>query len=49
VVEYWRQALDHYHDDCEQRFQQRRFNVSSTFEGMVRGDFDLDPEGARLS
>ncbi len=48
VIEYWRQALDHYHDDCEQRFQQRRLNVSSTFEGMVRGDFDLDPEGGQI-
>jgi len=48
VVEYWRPALDHYRHDCEQRHEQRRFNVSSTFEGMVRGDFDLDPESGQI-
>ena len=48
VVEYWRQALDDYHQYHEQRYQQRRFNVSATFEGMVRGDFDLDPESGEI-
>ena len=48
VVEYWRQALDHYDEDHEQRYQQRRLNVSSTFEGIVRGDFDLDPESGEI-
>ena len=48
LIQYWRQALDHYGEDSEQRFQQRRLNVSSTFEGMVRGDFDLDPESGEV-
>ena len=48
VIEYWRQALDHYDQDHDQRYQQRRLNVSATFAGMVRGDFDLDPESGQI-
>src|SRR5436190_15824663 len=46
ALDHWRSAIDH--RDAERadqdRFRRRSLRVSSTFDGMVRVDGDLDPE-----
>jgi len=44
LIAYWRQALDHHDEDSAVQHSRRRLSVASTFEGMVHGEFDLDPE-----
>jgi hypothetical protein len=47
VVSFWREAAEKERSlDGEERLRaRRRLHASVTFLGMVRGDFDLDPEG----
>ncbi len=47
VTTFWRQTVeqDRAMDGEEQLHLRRRLHASTTFLGMVRGDFDLDPEG----
>jgi len=45
LIAYWRQALDHDDSDGAMQRSRRRLSVASTFEGMVHGEFELDPEG----
>jgi hypothetical protein len=47
VVGFWRESAARERSlDGEERLRaRRRLHVSPTFLGMVRGDFDLDPEG----
>lgn len=47
VAAYWRQAVEDERslDGEEKLLARRRLHASATFLGMVRGDFDLDPEG----
>ncbi len=47
VAEHWKHMVDDggFHADEQQRYQRRRLHVSSTFQGMVAGDFELDAEG----
>jgi hypothetical protein len=44
LIAYWRQALDHHDEDAAVQHSRRRLHVAATFEGMVHGEFDLDPE-----
>ncbi|MDH3607024.1 MAG: 13E12 repeat family protein, partial [Acidimicrobiia bacterium] len=44
LIAYWRQALDHHDVDTALQRSRRRLSIASTFEGMVRGEFELDPE-----
>lgn len=44
LIAYWRQALDHKDETGDVQRSRRRLSIASTFEGMVRGEFELDPE-----
>ena len=44
LINYWRQALDHHNEGENARNQRRRLSIASTFDGMVHGEFELDPE-----
>lgn len=46
AVAYWRQAADpeRASEETERQYRLRRLHVSSTIDGMVRVDGDLDPE-----
>lgn len=44
LVAYWRQAMDHHDQDAAAQHRRRRLTIGSTFEGMVYGEFELDPE-----
>lgn len=48
LIAYWRQALDHHDEDGAARHRRRRLSIVSTFEGMVHGEFELDPEGGEV-
>jgi hypothetical protein len=47
IVSHWRQTVEaeRSFDAEEKLLARRRLHASVTFLGMVRGDFDLDPEG----
>ena len=47
VATFWKQTVEQERalDGHEQLRARRRLHASPTFLGMVRGDFDLDPEG----
>ena len=44
LIAYWRQALDHHNEDAARQRSRRRLSIAATFEGMVHGEFELDPE-----
>ena len=50
LVEYWRQTIDEPQtlEETNHLHQRRRLDVSATFEGLVRIDGDLDPEGGEI-
>ena len=50
AIDYWRQALDEAAalDDTNDLYERRHLHASSTFQGAVRVDGDLDPEGGRI-
>ncbi|MFQ5554137.1 MAG: DUF222 domain-containing protein [Acidimicrobiia bacterium] len=50
AVDYWRQAAapEVLTDETEARHRRRRLHISETYEGMVRIDGDLDPEGGDI-
>ncbi|MGH8986529.1 MAG: DUF222 domain-containing protein [Acidimicrobiia bacterium] len=47
VAEHWKHTVDAegFRGDEHDRYQRRRLHVSSTFQGMVAGDFELEAEG----
>lgn len=47
AIAYWRRLADHegHLNDADRAFQRRRLHTSVTWNGVVRIDGDLDPEG----